>query len=95
LALFVVGYISNNLLCKRQGAGRKPLDASQVGSMRFYKIHVNHKFSGYDVFYKTDMHYSNVAKQAVIDGDLIDVDLPYVDKVEVITPEHYYEFMYD
>jgi hypothetical protein len=51
----------------------------------------------YDVFYKSPINLLkiNVAKNAVIDGDLHPNFLPYVDIVEEISKEKYYENMYD
>jgi hypothetical protein len=47
----------------------------------------------YDVYYKTPIHLTkeNVARHAVIDGDLLDVFLPYVDLIEAISAEIYFE----
>ncbi len=63
--------------------------------MKFYQIHIKHsKDSSYDVYYKTDMSYSNIPRQAVIDGDLISSHLPFVEFAKEISSENYHEYMF-
>ena len=61
----------------------------------YYKLHINHGKSEYDVYYKTPMNFSlnKVAKNAVIDDDLIANDFIYVEKVEQISKEEYHKYM--
>jgi len=61
--------------------------------MQYWKI----KLSNSDVFYKTPIKLSkvNVPREAVIDGDLLDVFLPSVQQVEEISSEVYHEYMND
>ena len=64
----------------------------------FYKIHVGYsRGGGYFVYYRTPMEHSlhNVAKYAVRDGDLHQSFLHMVDSVVRVTPEEYFEHMWE
>ena len=66
--------------------------------MQYWRLRVNPaKNADYEVYYKTPIKLSreNVPRDAVLDGDLLDVFLPKVDIVEEISKEVYYEHMYD
>ena len=66
--------------------------------MRYWRIKINHgKGSGYTVYYKSivDMSFENIARNAVIDGDLLALDLHYVEKVEEISKDEYLQFMWE
>lgn len=64
----------------------------------FYELHVHFERGGdYSVYYRTPMELSlqSVAKYAVRDGDLLDVFMQNVDYVLEITPEEYFEHMWE
>lgn len=66
--------------------------------MQYWKLHVVPCKNGeYDVFYKTPLSISigNVARNAVIDGDLLSCFMPFVRKIEQISPEIYFEHMHE
>lgn len=66
--------------------------------MQYWRLRVNPApLADYNVYYKTPIRMlaMNVPRNAVNDGDLLDVFLPDVDIVEEITKEVYYEYMYD
>ncbi len=66
--------------------------------MRYWRLRVNPAPNAdYNVYYKTPINLSreNVPRNAVIDGDLLDVYLPAVDQVESIQAEQYFEHMYE
>lgn len=66
--------------------------------MQYWKLRVAPCKDGeYDVFYKSpiDILQVNVPRNAVIDGDLLAVFLPFVDQTELISEEVYYEHMYE
>lgn len=66
--------------------------------MNYYRIKVNHgRGSRCDVYYKNPLNISsfNVPKEAVIDKMMIDVDLRFVEKVEVISTDEYHTYMWD
>jgi hypothetical protein len=66
--------------------------------VKYWRIAINHgKGSSYTVCYKSfvDISLQNVAVNAVRDGDLIDVDLRYVEKVEEISKEEYLQLMWE
>ena len=66
--------------------------------MRYWRIKINHgRGSVYTVYYKSliDISFENVARNAIIDGDLPDLDLLYVEKVEEISKDEYLQFMWD
>jgi len=65
--------------------------------MQYWKIVINHGKSSYTVYYKSliEMSIQNVAINAVRDGELIDVDLCHVNKVEEISKEAYLQFMWE
>ena len=63
--------------------------------MHYWRIRIRQaRDCYYDVYYKNEIPYANVAKQAVIDDDLLDVHLRLVEFVEPINEEIYHEFMY-
>jgi len=66
--------------------------------MQYWRLRVNpSKDAEYDVYYKSPINIlaMNVARHAVNDGDLLNVFLPDVDQVELISAEAYYDKMYD
>ena len=67
--------------------------------MQYWRLRVNPglKLASYNIFYKTPINLSkaNVPREAVVDGDLLDVFLPDIDQIEEITKEVYYEYMND
>lgn len=66
--------------------------------MQYWRLRVNPAPNAdYEVYYKSFFNLSqhNVPRAAVTDGDLLDVFLPKVDKIELITAEVYYEHMND
>lgn len=62
--------------------------------MQFWRIQIP---LCHDVYYKSFVKISpdNVARNAVIDGEMDDSFISCVTKVEEITAEQYYEKMYD
>lgn len=66
--------------------------------MQYWRLRVNPApMADYNVYYKTPIKVlaMNVPRNAVNDGDLLDVFLTDVDRVEEITEEQYYEHMTD
>jgi hypothetical protein len=66
--------------------------------MQYWRLRVAACKGGeYDVFYKSPINLLqiNVARNAVIDGDLHAAFMSDVDTVEEISAEKYYENMYD
>lgn len=66
--------------------------------MYYWRLRVNPaKDADYNVYYKTPINVLavNILRDAVNDGDLLDVFLPAVDQVEPISEETYYEHMND
>ena len=65
--------------------------------MYYWRLQVKPDKYPHYVFYKTAINLSkiNVPRHAVIDGELLDVFLPYVDQIEEIPSELYYEYMSD
>lgn len=65
--------------------------------MQYWRLRVNPApDADYEVYYKTPITISrdNVPRNAVVDGDLLDSFLPYVDQIEQITAEQYFEHMH-
>lgn len=66
--------------------------------MQYWRLRVNPCKNGeYDVFYKSQIRISkeNVARNAVVDGDLLSTFMPNVDLIEEVSEAKYYEHMYD
>ena len=66
--------------------------------MQYWRLRVNPALNAdYEVYYKSLINLSqhNVPRAAVTDGDLLDVFLPKVDKIEQISEQEYYEHMND
>ncbi len=66
----------------------------------FYEVHLAFGRDGgadHSVWYRTPMNLSpeNVPKYAVRDGDLLDVFMHNVDYVLEVTPEEYFEHMWE
>ncbi len=63
----------------------------------YYELNVNIERTDYKVYYRSPVDYSleNVPKYAVRDGDLIDTDSRYVDKIRKITSEEYHKYMWE
>ena len=64
--------------------------------MYYWRLRVNPAVnSDYKVYCKTPINLSkeNVSRNAVSDGDLLDVFMKHVDQVEQITAEQYFEHM--
>jgi len=66
--------------------------------MHYYKIEIKtFKHIGYDVYCKNllQLTWDNVLKYAVRDGDLIDVNASFAKSVHEITPEEYFNHMWE
>jgi len=66
--------------------------------MHYWRLRVNPApNTDYEVYYKTPINLSreNVARNAVIDGDLLGAFLPCVDQVAPIKADEYFEHMYE
>jgi hypothetical protein len=64
--------------------------------MNYYKIYVNHgKCYGHEVYYKNPMNVTNIAREAVRDGDLLAAFYSSVNKIDKISEEEYHRYMWD
>jgi hypothetical protein len=65
--------------------------------MQYWRLKLNPKKHGNNVYYKSLINLSkiNVPREAVADGDLLNIFLPDVEQVEEIPAEVYYEYMDD
>ena len=66
--------------------------------MHYWRLRVNPAPNAdYNVYYKTpiDILAINIPRNAVVDGDLLGAFMRYVDVVEEVTAEQYYEHMID
>jgi hypothetical protein len=64
--------------------------------MNYWRLKVNPaKDCEYDVYYKNPLTITNIAREAVKDGDLISTHFTDVEKIDKISEEEYHRYMWD